>query len=272
MNNKILLFIPMYNCEKQITRVIAQLTSDITSHLSQVILVNNISTDNGEEAAINYLIENPLPCPIEVLRNNQNYGLGGSHKVAFQYAIRNGFDYLIVLHGDDQGSIHDLKDILQTKIYEQHDCCLGARFMKGSQLKGYSKFRTFGNRVYNILFQIATGTRIKDMGSGLNMYKTKMLENQFYLKYHDGLMFNYYMLLANGYYHVNTFYFPISWREDDQVSNVKLMNQAIRTLWIAVSYFFSNREKFLEKDYRDTMIDAYDSTPVYINKGVSCIT
>ena len=46
--DKILLFIPMYNCEKQITRVLAQLTEEICSYLSEIIIINNRSTDCGE--------------------------------------------------------------------------------------------------------------------------------------------------------------------------------------------------------------------------------
>ena len=60
----------------------------------------------------------------------------------------------MIMHGDDQGSIKDILPVLKTKEYEKHDCMLGARFMKGSKLIGYSKFRTFGNRVYNMLFTI----------------------------------------------------------------------------------------------------------------------
>ena len=65
--------------------------------------MNNRSTDNGEEAAMRYLEEHPLPIPVSLLRNDDNYGLGGSHKVAFEYAVEHDFDYVIVLHGDDQG-------------------------------------------------------------------------------------------------------------------------------------------------------------------------
>lgn len=39
--------------------------------------------------------------------------MGGSHKVAFNYAIENNFDYIIVLHGDDQGSISDMIPVLK---------------------------------------------------------------------------------------------------------------------------------------------------------------
>ena len=52
---KILLFIPMYNCEKQIPRVLDQLTEKVISNLSEVIIINNRSTDQGEQVVQQYL-------------------------------------------------------------------------------------------------------------------------------------------------------------------------------------------------------------------------
>ncbi len=137
---KILLFIPMYNCEKQIVSVVDQLAGEISKYIDGVIIVNNRSTDDGENNAIMHLQTKQFSFPVCVLRNRQNYGLGGSHKVAFQFAIDNGYDYIIVLHGDDQGRIADFLPLLKTHEYEKYDCCLGARFMKGSQLKGIQDF------------------------------------------------------------------------------------------------------------------------------------
>ena len=54
--DKILLFIPMYNCEKQITRVLGQLDKEILKYITEVIVVNNRSTDHGEKAAVDYCI------------------------------------------------------------------------------------------------------------------------------------------------------------------------------------------------------------------------
>ena len=98
---KILLFIPMYNCEKQIERVLTQLTDEICSYLNEVIIVNNRSTDKGEAVVRQYLTDHHLPVKVSLLCNDDNYGLGGSHKIAFQYAVAHGFDYIILLHGDD---------------------------------------------------------------------------------------------------------------------------------------------------------------------------
>lgn len=263
--NKILLFIPMYNCERQIVRVLAQLDEEIQSYLSKVIIVNNRSTDNGEKAVTEYIKSGKLRIPVSLLRNDENYGLGGSHKAAFSYAVRNGFDYVIVLHGDDQGHINNILPYLKNEEYKKYDCLLGARFMKGSHLDGYSAFRTFGNRVYNLMFSAVVHRRIFDLGSGLNMYSTDMLRDDFYHKYKDNLMFNYCMILGSYYKKLNIKYFPIRWSEDDQVSNVKMVNQAIEVIKI-LGLFAFRKKKFLQKDFRDREITDYTSQEIYSNE------
>lgn len=249
MKEKILLFIPSYNCEKQIIRVLRQLDSVALKYFYEIIIVNNRSTDNTEAVAKIWMQQH-RQISAKVLRNDENYGLGGSHKVAFQYAIDKEFDYIIVLHGDDQGDIHDILPVLENKVYQKYDCCLGARFMKGSKLIGYSKFRTFGNRVYNLLFSLICGFKVKDLGSGLNLYHVEMLKNKFYLKFPDNLMFNYCMVMAVQYYNQKAFFFPISWREDDQVSNVKLFNQAKRVLGMLGGYMIGHN-KYMERELRE---------------------
>jgi len=255
MKEKILLFIPMYNCEKQIIRVLNQIDINVKSWITEVLVVNNISTDNGEEAVCNFIDENQ-ELKISILRNNENYGLGGSHKVAFSYAVTNGFDYMIVLHGDDQGNINDIIPFLENGEHKEVDCLLGARFHKKSKLKGYSYLRTIGNRVYNALFSIVTNARIYDLGSGLNCYNTRILNNNFYHRFPDNLTFNYCMILASIYYKHRITFIPISWREDDQVSNVKLFSQAITVLNLLRKYAM-NKRKFLSEEHRVKPIDHY---------------
>ncbi|MBE6024861.1 MAG: glycosyltransferase family 2 protein [Cellulosilyticum sp.] len=260
---KILLFIPMYNCEKQITRVIDQLDQNILNYINEVIVVNNRSTDNSEDVVINHC-KSKGDLPIKVLRNDENYGLGGSHKVAFEYAIENGFDYVIVLHGDDQGRISDFIPLLESKKYEECDCCLGARFMKGSKLIGYNKLRIWGNYGFNLLFSMVVHKSVKDLGSGLNMYKVSTLKNKYFMKYPDTLYFNDLMILASCYYKQSMLFYPISWREEDQISNNKLMSFSISLLKMLFNYV-KDKKKYLEQDMRTNMIDNYSAQVVYDN-------
>ena len=265
--DRILLFTPMYKCEKQIVRVLGQITPEVSSYITEWIIVNNRSTDNGENIVKRYLDANKIPLKIKLLRNDENYGLGGSHKVAFDYAMKNNFDYIIVLHGDDQGDISNILPYLKSGEYKAYDCFLGARFMKGSKLQGYSKFRTFGNRVYNFLFSVGCGYKIYDLGSGLNMYKISILQDKFYLSYKDNLIFNYCMVMGSAYYKHKVKFFPIIWKEDDQVSNVKMVNQAITVLKLLGSYVF-NKKGFVQKEHRDKIVEIYSAQVIYENSLV----
>lgn len=259
---KILLFIPLYNCEKQIVRVLNQLKGEVLDYISEVIVVNNRSTDGSEAAIVQLAQLNAIPIPIKLLRNDDNYGLGGSHKVAFNYAEQNDFDYIIVLHGDDQGRIQDIVPLLKSGEYTKHDCCLGARFMKDSVLSGYSKFRAFGNKVYNLLFSIVCGRKVYDLGSGLNLYKVQILKENYYHNFPDNLTFNYCMVMALQHYKQEAMFFPISWREEDQVSNVKLFSQAFKVLHMLGGYAF-NHKKFMAIDWRAIARDVYRSKLIF---------
>ena len=264
--DRILLFIPMYNCEKQIVRVLAQLRGEASAYLTQVIVVNNRSTDGGEQAVIDWLKANPLPMPVTLLRNDANYGLGGSHKVAFAYALEHGFDYVIVLHGDDQGDIANLLPYLKSGEYRDYDCFLGARFMKGSRLQGYSTFRTVGNKVFNLLFSAGVGRMVYDLGSGLNLYRVAALESGWYLRFKDNMIFNDYMLPAAIARGLRVKFFPIRWREEDQVSNVKMVKNSLEVLDILRMYLF-DRKGLLEDEHRDRVIAAYTALEIWPGEG-----
>ncbi len=251
MIDKILVFIPCYNCETQIVRVLEQFRDqDISRRFDTILVLDNGSTDNTVSAVLKKRSDlNHLP--VIVGRNNENYGLGGSHKVAFDYAIENEFTHVVVLHGDDQGSILDLMSEISAGNHNKYDCCLGARFHPSSRIVGYSKFRTFGNRVFNGIFTLAARRRVYDLGAGLNIYKTNMLKGRFYLKYSDDLRFNCYLLIGTISRNLTTHFFSISWRESDQVSNVKLFSQSFHTLNIAIGYLFG-KNSYLEMEHRQS--------------------
>jgi len=252
--DRILLFIPAYNCEDQIVRVLASLRDEILEFIEEIIVINNRSTDGTEKAVLDFKAEH-TELNLKLFRNDENYGLGGSQKVAFSYAIEKGFDYVVMVHGDDQGNLWDFLPVFKKRIYGNYDCVLGARFMRGSRLEGYSALRTFGNIVYDFLFAAAIKQRVFDLGSGLNMYDVSMLRDGFYLRFPDNLMFNYCMVLALQYYNQTCRFYPISWRETDQVSNVKLSSQAVKVLKILFDYI--DNPSSIRGEYRDKEIAAY---------------
>ena len=248
MPEKVLVFIPMYNCERHIPRVLDKFNESVRELVTEILIVDNGSTDNSLDTC-REATDKLSGVKSILVQNESNYGLGGSHKVAFNYAIEKAYDYVIVLHGDDQGDIRDVVPHLREGRHREVDCLLGARFMKGSRLVNYSWFRTFGNYVFNCVFSAVSGRVLYDLGSGLNVYKTSFLKSHFYLKFPNALTFNYYMILYTVAVGASFRFFPLTWREEDQVSNVKLARQTLRMLEVLWMFTFARR-RFMNEWHR----------------------
>jgi glycosyltransferase involved in cell wall biosynthesis len=254
MSERILLFVPCYNCAPQIGRVLAQLRGEVGGRIAQALVLDNGSTDGTLERAAAAACE--AGRPITLARNHSNYHLGGSHKAAFAFAAEQGFSHVVVLHGDDQGHLDDAAQVLARGEHLAHDACLGARFMPGSSLEGYSAVRRAGNAAFNLFFSAVTGRTVHDLGAGLNVFGRAVFADPQVFKASDDMRFNVYLLLGLIDGGKSSMFFPISWREADQVSNVRLASQSARTLAIAWEYL-TRREAFRTTDHRDAPVERY---------------
>lgn len=264
-DDRILLFIPCYNCGPQIGRTLAQVNGLIAEYLTEVLVLDNGSTDGTVEAAVAAAPTVEVP-KVTVARNRSNYNLGGSHKAAYRYATDHGFTHVITLHGDDQGNLRDLLPTLEAGDHRRFDACMGARFAKGSRLNNYSRTRVIGNHVFNLLFSAASGRWVTDMGSGLNMLSKLAFSDGEITRLPDDLYFNPYLLLDMFDRARTVAFFPISWREEDQVSNVHMTSQALHTLGAALRFAFARRN-FRNGDFRSVQHPEYVFAPISSFEG-----
>lgn len=213
--------IPAYNCEKQIGRVLAGFDKGLLDRVEKVVVIDNISSD-GTVGAATQAAKEIGSDKIEIWQNERNYNLGGTHKVAFLNGEKLGMDYVAILHGDDQAKTEELHNLIDTAArHPELGAILGCRFMKGSKLTGYSWQRIWGNRAINLIYSIVAMRPSKDLGSGLNLFRLNDLADRRYLGFGDTITFNLDLLL--DYYRKRTplVFVPISWREEDQVSNAR---------------------------------------------------
>jgi len=227
---RILVAIPCYNCEKQIPRVLRKFDDRLLKRIEKVVLVDNCSTDNTVQS-VTQTLSALETFSFELIKNQENYGLGGTHKVAFLRAIEEGFDYVAILHGDDQGEVDELNALLDA-AENFPDCAaiLGARFMPGSRTPGYSLIRKMGNIGLNFLYTTLSGRPTWDLGSGLNLFKVSELSPSRFLQYSDGFTFNMDLLLGLFSVGKRLRFVPITWSETDQRSNAS----SFKVGWIAL--------------------------------------
>ncbi len=218
---KILVAIPVYNCEKQISRVLLGFNKKLLERVDKVIVIDNGSTDDTVRAAKTTAKKIGSP-KIEVWQNKNNYNLGGTHKVAFLTGEKLNMDYVAILHGDNQAKTEELNLLIDAADKNpEFGAILGCRFMRGSKLVGYNWKRVWGNRVINWAYTIVALRPSRDLGSGLNLFRLKDLADHNYLGFGDNITFNIDLLLDYFKKKTPLKFVPISWSETDQVSNAR---------------------------------------------------
>lgn len=232
---KILVFIPLYNAETQIPRVLQRVKDELSHLISGILIIDNVSQDESLTNALKIVPTLPL-IMCTVLQNFENYGLGGSHKIAFRFASANGYSHVIVLHGDDQADPKDIRQVIESGLHRRYEKLFGSRFMKGSKLIGYSRKRTLANRVLNVLVSCISRRNITDLGSGLNMFSSDFFASPFIAECNNDLTFNNSLIFCEPKPRLTELFFPISWTESDQTSNAKLVRQTFTILVLALKY------------------------------------
>ena len=260
--SKVLVLVTTYNCESQVMRVLQQLDDETAPWISEMAVIDNRSSDFTHASVTKALkalepIASTYDTTLTLLENRENYNLGGSHKAGFAYAAHGDFDHVIVLHGDDQGDLHDILPALNADLHKKYDCVLGGRFMPGSKLgAGYGWFRRFGNYVFLVLFTVFSGKLTWDMGSGLNVYSRRLIDAGDHLFSADNLTFHCYFLLKMYALQRAITFVPITWREEDQVSNAKLFAQSWEILKILLFFRF-RKNTFLSSNFGKASENAY---------------
>lgn len=73
--------------------------------------------------------------PITGFYNRTNQGYGRNQKLGYQYALRNGFEFVVLLHGDGQYTPESIPDLLQPLV--DGEAVFGSRMLtRGAARQG----------------------------------------------------------------------------------------------------------------------------------------
>lgn len=240
---KVLCFIPMRNCQSKIGTLLTKFPGKLTEHLSEILVVDNASTDSSIDEARKGLAS-LYGIKVTLLQNSTNFGLGGSHKIAFNYAWENGYDYLFIVHGDNSADPNQFVSVIE-KDLSKYDLILSDRISAGSESGNYPAHRRFFNWILSKVVSILTFSPVKDFTGGpLNIYRVSPFLNQFensIKNFSNYVDFPQYAILYGIFRRMRMTFIPVDFIEQDSKSFNKLAIQFLKALLLAFRFTISGR-------------------------------
>ena len=174
MKKKILIFIITYQASYRLKKVFDSIElKKLKNYKIKILISDDNSKDDTLEVAKKIYKKNKS---LVILKNNKkrlNYG--GNIKLCINYAIKNNYNYAIMVHGD--GQYHPKFILPIIKKLEQNDSaavCGSRMIRKKNTLKGKMPLYKFiGNIFLTKFFNIVFSTNFTDCHTGLWIYNLK---------------------------------------------------------------------------------------------------
>lgn len=175
---RLLCFIVAYNAEKTIEEVLSRIPVEIAADYdTEVLVIDDASADRTFERSQQVLLGGDYRLPLTVLYNPVNQGYGGNQKIGYHFAIKHGFDYVALIHGDGQYAPECLPELMRPLERGEADASFGSRMMqKGAALRaGMPLYKFVGNKILSWIENQALRTSLSEFHSGYRIYSTAAL-------------------------------------------------------------------------------------------------
>jgi dolichol-phosphate mannosyltransferase len=234
MSEKLSIVIPAYNEGRNIVKCINELRATLREKHEipyEIIVVNDNSTDDTAELVRS---EMAMDAAIRIVNRTPPGGFGR--------AVRSGMeavtgDVVVVYMADLSDSPEDVV-AYYGKIREGYDCVFGSRFVKGSDVQNYPRFKLVVNRIVNRCLQLMFWTRFNDLTNAFKAYRTAVVRDCVpYRACHFNLTLEMSLGALIREYHIAQI--PIRWYGRTWgTSNLKLRDEGRRYLSTLLMMFF----------------------------------
>jgi glycosyltransferase involved in cell wall biosynthesis len=171
---KLSILIPAYNEGKTIHLILDKIKCVILPEIQkEVIIVNDCSSDNTEEAILSYISNNPdLDIQYHCHKTNQGKG------AAINSAIKNFTgDYAIIQDADLEYDPNEYPLLLKPILDGFADVVYGSRFIGGKPHRILFFWHSIGNKWLTFLSNMTTNLNLTDMETCYKLFKKDIIKS-----------------------------------------------------------------------------------------------
>lgn len=245
-----------YNAESTLVSVLDRIPLDFRRRVSQVLVCDDASSDRTYTISKEY--EESGDLPLRVIRRPQNLGYGGNQKAAYQQAMRDGVDIVVLLHGDGQYAPEVIESLVAPIEEGRADAVFGSRMMEPGSARsgGMPLYKYVGNRILSTFSNVAVGMDLSEWHSGYRAYRTSALRDIPFETNSDGFDFDTEIILQLHEASKKILEVPIPTYYGDEICYVNGLGYAKDVVVDVVKYrvhkmgFGSGETAFTEQAYR----------------------
>lgn len=160
---KLIVFIPAYNEEKTLDKVILKVPRKISGiDKVEVLVVDDGSTDKTVDVALNAGAD-------KIVSHKMNMGIGATFMTGIRNCRLMGADIVVVIDADLQFDPQQIPELTLPILNNQLDVVLGSRFLK-HKVKEIPKIKLIGNKIFTKIISVVVGQKFTDTQSGFVAY------------------------------------------------------------------------------------------------------
>jgi glycosyltransferase involved in cell wall biosynthesis len=240
MYEKVAIYIPAFNAASTLPRVLERIPEDLKKRVQEVIVVDNNSTDNTHLVAIGYRHMQSMH-NLEVVRNPENMGYGGSQKIAYQRCIDREYKCVAMLHGDAQYAPELLENLMAPILEGKADMVFGSRMSGDPLAGGMPLHRYLGNRFLTWIQNTFMGTDLSEFHSGYRIYSVEALKKVQFHRLSSDFHFDTEIIILFHRAGLRIVETPIPTHYGDEKNYVNIWKYGIDVLVTTITYWLHQR-------------------------------
>jgi glycosyltransferase involved in cell wall biosynthesis len=172
---KLSIIIPAYNEAPTIHKILDKISSVqlLQQVEKEIIIINDYSTDNTEEAIQQYILQN-TQLNIQYKKHEINKGKGAALHTGIKEATG---DFIVIQDADLEYDPNEYNILLKPLLGGFADVVYGSRFMGGKPHRILFFWHTIGNKFLTFLSNMFTNLNLTDMETCYKMFRSEVIKS-----------------------------------------------------------------------------------------------